>query len=46
MHEKIGDEEIVGFKLAFHDDIITINSMMSNYISASMAVPLQSRSAR
>jgi glyoxylase-like metal-dependent hydrolase (beta-lactamase superfamily II) len=33
MHEKVGDEEIVGFKLAFHGDIITVNSMMSNYIA-------------
>jgi len=33
LHEKKGDEEIVRFRLAFHDDSITANSKMSNHIA-------------
>jgi glyoxylase-like metal-dependent hydrolase (beta-lactamase superfamily II) len=33
LHQKEGDEEIVGIRLAFHDITITLNRTMSNYIA-------------
>ena len=37
LHEKEGDQKIVRFGLALHGVIITVNSMMSNYISCDLS---------